>query len=252
MMALVEALAVVALAASGPAGAAQTKALPAWATAALALNQHCLMTKDWTADQCLAAFSTIEARAAEGDVRAETLVATVYEGGIVTGVNRDPAKALAWRRRAADQGDAGAQLSIALRYEVGLGVPRDPAQAVLWYRKAADQGDTLAYLRLADHYEKGEGVPQSLSDAFSWNLKAAEAGERDAAKTVGADYAYGKGVARDDVQAYAWLSVAMALSDADEQDAQRLALGAVADRLTPAQLAAAKLEADALKVKLDP
>jgi len=43
-------------------------------------------------------------------------------------------------RARAEQGDAGAQLSLGLMYAIGQGVPRDYAQAAAWYRKAAEQG----------------------------------------------------------------------------------------------------------------
>jgi TPR repeat protein len=44
----------------------------------------------------------------------------------------DPAEAARWFRRAADQGLAGAQATLAMMYEKGVGVERDAAAAEKW------------------------------------------------------------------------------------------------------------------------
>jgi TPR repeat protein len=56
------------------------------------------------------------------------------------GVKQDYAEAMAWYRKAADQGDATAQSLIGWLYEKGQGVSKDCDQAKAWYQKAADQG----------------------------------------------------------------------------------------------------------------
>ena len=60
------------------------------------------------------------------------------------GVAKDDAQAVAWVRKAADQGLAPAQNNLGKMYENGRGVAKDDAQAVYWYRKAADQGQADA------------------------------------------------------------------------------------------------------------
>ena len=58
------------------------------------------------------------------------------------GVPQDDAQAVAWWRKAAVQGHAGAQYNLGVAgYGNGDGVPQDYTQAVEWYRKAADQGN---------------------------------------------------------------------------------------------------------------
>ena len=42
----------------------------------------------------------------------------------------------------------------------GEGVPKDYKQAVYWFRKAADQGNAGAQYNLGAMYAKGEGVPK--------------------------------------------------------------------------------------------
>jgi TPR repeat protein len=43
-------------------------------------------------------------------------------------------------RTAAERGDASAQDKLGVMYEEGRGVQKDDTQAVAWYRKAAEQG----------------------------------------------------------------------------------------------------------------
>jgi TPR repeat protein len=60
-------------------------------------------------------------------------------------------------RKAADQGDAGAQNNLGLMYQVGHGVPRDYAEALKWYRLAAEQGAATAQTALGLMYQCGHG-----------------------------------------------------------------------------------------------
>jgi TPR repeat protein len=55
------------------------------------------------------------------------------------GVPVDHTEAVKWYRRAAEQGDAAAQLNLGQCFEAGLGVAKDLIEAVRWYRTAADQ-----------------------------------------------------------------------------------------------------------------
>jgi TPR repeat protein len=57
--------------------------------------------------------------------------------------------ALDWFRKAAEQGHAGAQDNLGLRYEHGQGVEQDHGIAAHWYRKAAEQGFAGAQYHLA-------------------------------------------------------------------------------------------------------
>jgi hypothetical protein len=80
-----------------------------------------------------------------------------------------------WYRKAAEQGDASAQFSLAVIYDEGEGVQQDNAQAAKWYRKAADQNDSTAQLVLGNMYYDGRGVPQDYVQAYEWlNLSAAQ------------------------------------------------------------------------------
>ena len=64
------------------------------------------------------------------------------------GVPQDYAEAVGWFRKAAEQGDAGAQFNLGLMNKKGQGLPQDCAEAVRWFRKAAEQGDAGAQANL--------------------------------------------------------------------------------------------------------
>lgn len=58
-------------------------------------------------------------------------------------------------------------------YERGQGVPQDEGEAVKWYLKAAEQGNAKAQLILGVKYIKGNCVPQNYIQAHMWfNLAA--------------------------------------------------------------------------------
>ena len=74
------------------------------------------------------------------------------------GVPRDPKQSAYWYRKAADQGDPGAQNEIGYFYLTGIGVPRDEAQAAKWFERSAAAGSARGKLNLAVMYLKGAGV----------------------------------------------------------------------------------------------
>lgn len=57
-----------------------------------------------------------------------------------TMIPNDFAEASQWFRKAADQGHAGAQYSLAVMYSGGLGVPVDFTEGYIWYCLAAKSG----------------------------------------------------------------------------------------------------------------
>ena len=60
-------------------------------------------------------------------------------------------------------------------YHIGLGVTQDYANAVKWYRKAAEQGNANAQISLGFMYLNGYGTTQDYVQAHLWsNLAAAQ------------------------------------------------------------------------------
>ena len=65
-------------------------------------------------------------------------------------------------------------------YANGQGVAQDYAQAVAWYRKAADQGNADAQLNLGVMYANGRGVAQDAVSAYAlYNLSASNYSSQD-------------------------------------------------------------------------
>ena len=67
----------------------------------------------------------------------------------------------------------------------GQGVKQDHTEAVKWYRKAAEQGDANAQVNLGVCYDKGQGVKQDHDEAAKWYRKAAEQGDAQAKAYLG-------------------------------------------------------------------
>jgi TPR repeat protein len=138
-----------------------------------------------------------------------------YENGF--GVTKDMKQAAKWYRKAAEQGDAGAQYNLGVLYGQGDGVPKDLKQAAEWYRKAAEQGYAEAQFLLGRCYSRGEGVPKDLKQETEWYRKAAEQGFADAQKALGICYAQGEGVPADMKEARKWFRKAAEQRYAEEQ-----------------------------------
>jgi uncharacterized protein len=59
-------------------------------------------------------------------------------------------------------------------YYIGLGLKQDYGQAVAWFRKAAEQGYASAQYNLGVMCYNGESVSQDYGQAAAWYRKAAE------------------------------------------------------------------------------
>ena len=79
-------------------------------------------------------------------------------------------------RQAAELGQPWAQLYYGGTLKKGIGVEQNPAAAVEWFRKSADQNCAIAFFELGVCYENGEGVEQDLNEAEAWYKKALDAG----------------------------------------------------------------------------
>jgi hypothetical protein len=115
------------------------------------------------------AAALIEQAAQLGDPDAQLLVAT----GHLVGPDRDPAAAIPWLLRAAQQGNAEAQFRLARLIEGGDGTPREPAWAAVWFQRAAERGVAEAQFALALLQIAGVGTAQDQAEALA-RLRLAE------------------------------------------------------------------------------
>ena len=104
-------------------------------------------------------------------------------------------------RQSAEQGDAAAQFTLGLIYDLGRGVPQDKAEAARWYRMAAEQGDDGGQYHLGRMYYDGDGMPKDDAVAIGWFRKAAAQGDAGALYYLGVMYALGEGISRGDAAA---------------------------------------------------
>ena len=102
----------------------------------------------------------------------------------------------------AEQGDAKAQLLLALMYDTGNGVPQDNRKSFEWCKKSAEHGFAEAQLLLGLMYDVGNGVPKSNKKAVKWCRKAANQGYAEAQLVLGGMHSNGLGVIQNDVLAY--------------------------------------------------
>lgn len=178
-----------------------------------------------------------------GDPSAQHAVGQIYEFGL-GGTQKNPALAVSYYQKAADQGFAGSQLNLGTAYLSGMGVVKDYEQARQWWQKAADQGESMASHNLAFMYSRGIGVTPDFPKAVLLYRKAIEGGNATSVFNLGVIYANGAiGVPRDLMMAYVVFSVA-APNDGGSIGYK----GIVGARLTADQLQKARLIAAPLKL----
>jgi TPR repeat protein len=115
-----------------------------------------------------AAIAEFNPSAEAGDPRAQYLIGVIYLNEMAE--PPDPEAAVRWLSRSAKQDYLPAQNELARLYRIGFGVEQDYTQMVYWYRRAAEQGDVGAQLFLADAYAYGggDGFEPDLVEAYMW------------------------------------------------------------------------------------
>ena len=153
------------------------------------------------------AFDWCFANQALNDPEIWTDLGSMYYYG--DGVEQDYKQAAFWFCKAAEQGNADAQLYLGRMYQGGRGVEKDIGQAIFWYRKAAGLDLATAQYDLGNRYEysrsveKG-GILQDDEQAVFWYRKAAEQGKAGAQLKLGRMYESGRDVHKDYKQAVFW------------------------------------------------
>ena len=116
-----------------------------------------------------------ELKAAErGDPKAQWWAGELY----TTSVAPDARKAVFWLEKAATQGYAQAQDSLARCYLHGRGVDKNDRQAAFWFKRAAAQGLEDSQRELGEMYFEGKGVAQDYVEAHTLLSLAGRSGGR--------------------------------------------------------------------------
>lgn len=124
-------------------------------------------------------------------------VGMYYEEGLKdsrgeTIIRKNPATAVAWYRRAAENGSTSGQVALGVCLSSGIGVPKDDKEAIYWTKKAIQSGDESAAHNLATIYRDQENYKK----AFFWFKRAVEMGDDDSLCELGQYYYFGLGVRR--------------------------------------------------------
>ena len=124
-------------------------------------------------------------RAAEnGDEGAQLVLGALLASG--DGVQRDEKAALDWFEKAADAQNARAQAVLGELYAMGWGgLKKDPAQAAKWMEKAALGNLVVAKARWGSMLSKGKGVKQDAQKGLDWYVQAAQEGDGRARLLMG-------------------------------------------------------------------
>ncbi len=201
----------------------------------------------------------IKRLAESGNAAYQSLLGRLYIGDMPEFGTRhlDDAEALRWWRKAAAQGESGAEVALGNIYSAGRGVSADAAQAIHWYERAAGRGDKAADLNLARAYLFGRGgtprnpekvrfhlaradqsddpgIRKQAEDLRNPNLRwvnaqgqfdlarlraDAEAGDHSAQKLLGDAYLHGNlGLPKSLADAYSWWLKAAAQGDPESQN----------------------------------
>ena len=130
------------------------------------------------------------------------------------------------------------------------GVEQDNARAILWWTKAAEAGNARAQLKLGWYLMHGKDVVAvNEAEGLSWLVKSAGQGEPQAQFEAGLAYWQGKGAPADPVEARMWF---LLVAPKDGFERARGYLGEMAKTMTPEQIAAAGAAAKAFAPKPAP
>lgn len=151
------------------------------------------------AGQQILDFAAIQKAAEQGDAKAQISLGFMYTDG--ESVLKDCTKALQWFKKSAEQGNSTAQVLLGDMYAVGKCVSKDEVIAAQWYKKSAEQGDAWAQCELGKIYASGNGVLKDEIEAVQWYNKSAKQGYPLAQTLLGRMYAEGKGIPKDEAMA---------------------------------------------------
>jgi localization factor PodJL len=156
---------------------------------------------------------SLRTAAAEGDPRAQFVVATRYLNG--EKVERDFAHAAYWYGKAAASGLAPAQYRVATLYERGKGVQKDMKAALGWYERAASLGNVRSMHNAAVIASGKEAGAPDYARAFKWFSLASAYGLKDSQFNLAVLLERGLGAKAKPEEALFWYHVAAKQNDAD-------------------------------------
>ena len=156
-------------------------------------------------DEKVKEIKALRKAAEDGDVGAQTVLGTMLASG--EGDLHDPGEAVTWLLRAAREGDTTAMFNLGIVYEKGLGTHQDQDEAALWFWQAAEQGDNGSRMKLGTMLLKGQGFSRE-SPVIKAIEASADKGNPYAQSFYARLYLDGSGVDQDDAAAERWFRLA--------------------------------------------
>lgn len=184
-----------------------------------------------------AAIAWYKKAADQGDASAQAVLGDIFSDQKLGRV--DYAESVHWYRKAADQGNREGQFGLGARFLYGQGVPQDYAEARRWLTPAADRGHPYAQFLLARMFETGDGGPVDRAAAAKYYEPAANYGVAEAQYRLGVLLSSDRGNEQNSSSAYKWLVLA--------QDSIKESAGAAQQlrkNLNAAEIAQAEREVD--------
>lgn len=171
-------------------------------------------------------------RAAEaGNAEAQIQLAMILIDGSA-GV-KDLVSAAAWLQRAAENKHSDAQYRLGLLLYQGIQGKPDIAKAAYWFEQAAGQAHPEAAYNLGVLYDDGQGVPHDIKRAMALYRQAANGGVLEAEHTIGSMLAFGRKIVADPIEGGMWLELALRGGDKDvKEELDSLRRGLTAAQLT--------------------
>ena len=157
----------------------------------------------------------LQERAEEGRAGAQYYLGLRYYHGL--GVRKDELLAARWFERAARGGESGAQLNLARMLRDGRGIAPDMQRAVQMYRAAAARGVHAAMVELGEILSSGGSVATDFREALRLFNEAAAAGNGAAEFNLGLMHGQGLGTPPDPAEAVKWYERAAARGDPNAQ-----------------------------------
>jgi TPR repeat protein len=149
-----------------------------------------------------AGIAAIRRAAREGDIGAQALFGQILLEG--RGGVADAAEGFHWHVVAASAGHVESMNMVGRCHELGRGTAVDEALAAVWYRKAAEAGLDWGLYNYANLLATGRGVARDRAQAFALYRRAAAMGHAKSMNLVGRHYDEGWEVERDPAAAVAW------------------------------------------------
>lgn len=138
---------------------------------------------DKAEELCIRALPGLTEKAENGNAGAQVTLGYYYKAGL-GGVEQDYTKALKYYELAASRGWADAMSNAGMLYRDGKGVEQDYAKALEYFEQAARRNDANGYFQQAWMYENGMGVPIDYLEAGRLYLRAVSLGHPSAFEMV--------------------------------------------------------------------